>query len=124
MDSNLGNSLHTSATDISIYTLDDQQIIFLLSVLTNVKEKLFNYVLDVCITNGTSSNGPMRSQMVAMDIGISYASFKTILHRLISTKLIARNRNPGKKSQSGYIDIKISKIVMDLAIMRRDLNNR
>ena len=121
---NLGNNLsnkHNKLSHIQNSKLTDKDIDLLLQSLQKNKEKIFKYVLNLCITNDEYDTGPIFSQKTASDINIPYKSFKTILNRLIKTKLIARNE--GKTSQVGYIDIHIFKNVKDKAIIFYGLNS-
>jgi|GEM_PF-6130885 len=87
---------------------------FIFSTLCKSKEKIFKYLLNICVENGSLDTGPIKSKIFAENISIPYQSFKTILGRLVSIGLI--KRNIGKTSQNGYINIHLNKQIKNLAI--------
>jgi hypothetical protein len=97
---------------------EDKKISFLLDRLVGTQKKIFDFLLDICITRDENSTGPISTLHIASYADSSYNTTKVMIYRLNKIGLISRLE--GKRCKGGYINVEIPKSVKIVAMKTKN----
>jgi len=90
--------------------------------LSGLQKNILNFVIDVCMLRNGLETGPIETSTIAMCVKTTVGSVKISLKRLIDKDFVIRNK--GKQAKGGYINLSVTKEVLENVIKQRESNNR
>lgn len=93
--------------------LEYDTFLYELMNLKGLKEKIFFYVLDMCLAHGKTETGPINTSKMAHELNCPYGTLKTIINRLVKKGFLIRLK--GKRSSLGYINLMIDRETQEVA---------
>lgn len=100
--------------DINLEAEQRANIYFVINSLVGLQKKMFNYLLEICISNGDICTGFISTRSMANEINCSYDTAKITLKRLINKGILKRLK--GKGSRGGFIVLEIPNTIQLIAL--------
>ncbi|HAT6979781.1 TPA: hypothetical protein KKW74_002720 [Legionella pneumophila] len=89
--------------------------------LTGIQKSILNFITDVCTVRNSLETGPIETITIATLSKTTIGTVKTSLNRLIKNGLVIRNI--GKKARMGYLNLGLTKEVLDTILEQRQKYN-
>ncbi|MCW8445716.1 hypothetical protein OQJ05_16905 [Fluoribacter gormanii] len=89
--------------------------------LTGIQKSILNFIADVCTVRNSLETGPIETTTIATLSKTTIGTVKTSLNRLIKNGLVIRNI--GKKARMGYLNLGLTKEVLDTILEQRQKYN-